>query len=213
MTDEDRRSTGLAAALVAAMGALRDPVKDAKVSAGAKRYTYLTLPALLEEVRPVLAQHGLAAVQDFPFVAEGSVAVRTTILHASGEKLSFEPVVIRCSGAAQDVGSAITYGRRYSLTAALGLTGADDDDGAAAHAAPRAAAAPPAPPPGMTPADAVEQFEQIAEQVGRSVEQITSKWRGEHGGLSLDEFLALPVADTWPLLSALIAYVKQNGDK
>jgi hypothetical protein len=61
----------IAPALVAALGALEDPVKDGKVAAGQRRYTYLTLPHLLAAVRPVLAAHGLCVLQDVEMSSEG----------------------------------------------------------------------------------------------------------------------------------------------
>jgi ERF superfamily len=125
----------IAPALVAALGALEDPVKDGKVAAGQRRYTYLTLPHLLAAVRPVLAAHGLCVLQDVEMSSEG-VGVTTVLVHVSGQVMCSSPLVGALgSRDPQSVGSAVTYMRRYSLSALLGLAGSDDDDGQ--HAAPQ----------------------------------------------------------------------------
>jgi pyruvate/2-oxoglutarate dehydrogenase complex dihydrolipoamide acyltransferase (E2) component len=59
-----------------------------------------------------------------------TVTVTTVLLHETGEWIEFDPVVLIAEKATpQGVGSAITYGRRYSLSAALGIASEDDDDG------------------------------------------------------------------------------------
>jgi hypothetical protein len=79
------------------------------------------------------------------------IAVETRVLHTSGEWLAGLVTLPVEKSTAQGTGSAISYGRRYGLSALLGLT-AEDDDGQAASApksaparAARAAAAPAAP--------------------------------------------------------------------
>lgn len=117
---------------VKALGQLSEPAKSGKVNAGQRRYTYLTLPDLLDAVRTVFAAHNLAFTQ--AVYRDGDLAVcTTTVWHTSGWSYTTEPLVNRCSPGIQDLGSASTYLRRYSLAALVGLAGADDDDGAAAQ--------------------------------------------------------------------------------
>src|SRR5690606_30331183 len=75
--------------------------------------------------RPVLKKHGLAFSQ---FVDDGGLT--TILLHESGEwieaRTSFDGISY---STAQELGSAITYLRRYALTAALGIAADEDDDG------------------------------------------------------------------------------------
>jgi hypothetical protein len=130
------REAAAAAALVAALGALHEPAKDGKVNAGARRYTYLTLPDLLTAVRATFAGHGLAIMQHVETVDVG-VRIRTAILHHGGTVFESPWLVLPSGRAPQDVGSAITYGRRYSLAAFVGLAGDDDDDGATASRPPQ----------------------------------------------------------------------------
>lgn len=94
--------------------------------------SFANLPTVVETVRPILAAHGLAFVQTFD-AAEDAVTVRTIIIHESGETLDCGPLRLRpVKGDPQAAGSAITYARRYSLMAALGIVADDDDDGNAA---------------------------------------------------------------------------------
>lgn len=117
--------------LVTALGALLEVPKSGKVNAGQRRYNYMTLPDLLTHVRETFAAHRLAVTQDVQGT-EGGILVTTTILHTSGESRASQPMYLRCSADPQSVGSATTYGRRYSLAAMVGLAGDDDDD--ATHA-------------------------------------------------------------------------------
>lgn len=117
----------LAAALTAAMTELTNPTKDSKAEAGQYAYTYAGLDAVLAHVRPTLAAHGLAIVQDVT-QDEGRVVVDTTIVHASGSTLTFGPLMGPMGNSYQQLGSGITYLRRYAILAALGIA-AEDDDG------------------------------------------------------------------------------------
>ena len=149
--------TAIAPALVAAVGELSPVGKDATNPAFRNRYA--TLDAMMEQVRPCLARHGLAVLQSVthPETDAGRVvgiAVETRVLHTSGEWIAGLVTLPVEKSTAQGTGSAISYGRRYGLSALLGLT-AEDDDGAAAStpkpAAQRAAKAAPAPAPAPAP--------------------------------------------------------------
>jgi len=133
----ERGQTGLAARLAAAQAELADPVKDGQNPHYASRYA--TLGAVLAAVRPVLARHGLAIVQDVRTETSGDrliVSVTTRVL-AEGETLDCGPATVSLPATAgpQAVGSAITYLRRYCLQATVGVASADDDDAEAAEAA------------------------------------------------------------------------------
>jgi hypothetical protein len=96
------------------------------------RSRYVSLHALLEAVLPVLNRHGLVLVQ----MPTGD-GLRTTIIHAdSGEYIEATMQLSVEKPTPQAQASAITYARRYSLMAALGLVADEDDDGNQATAAP-----------------------------------------------------------------------------
>ena len=92
---------------------------------------YADLNAYLEVVEPALQANGLLLLQ--PLVSgDSSDKVVTTILDVdSGESVTSEMKLLSSKGTMQDLGSAVTYARRYTLSSLLGL-GAEDDDGNAA---------------------------------------------------------------------------------
>lgn len=145
--------TNLAAALVKAQGELKAVHKDRENSHF--RNKYATLDAIIDEVRPVLAKHGLAVVSGAtrPHTSESGTVlafeVTTTLLHSSGEWLESGAIMPLAKLDPQGAGSAMTYGRRYSLSALLSLATEDDDDGESAMP-PRQAA--PARQPASAPA-------------------------------------------------------------
>jgi hypothetical protein len=103
---------------------------------------YADLAALRAVIREPLAKNDLAIMQ-FPRTVEGKgVEVETMLVHKSGEFMSetlFMPVH---KWDAHGIGSGITYGRRYGLSAVLCVASDDDDGNGAVQAGPAPAAAP-----------------------------------------------------------------------
>lgn len=130
----------LAAALVGAQADMPNVPKETMGQVGNAKRRYADLATVTETVRPILAKHHLAYVQGCSDGVNGIVTVTTRLMHQSGEWIE-DSLSMPSGEGAQAVGSAITYGRRYSLMAVLGLA-PDDDDGEAATQA--ATAAPPA---------------------------------------------------------------------
>lgn len=125
-------------ALVAALSEMTDIRKgrEAKVqmkSGGNYGYKYADLADTIQSVRPKLAAHGLVVMQNASTTNPDLVMISTTLLHSSGEWITFDPLAMPAGRTAQETGSAISYGRRYHLLACLGLA-AEDDDGATASA-------------------------------------------------------------------------------
>lgn len=126
-------------------------------------YNYPAFDQIVYDARAVLSVHGLAAVQEATTPQIGLVGVTTRIVHSSGEWIEMGPLALPAGEGPQDYGSALTYARRYSLTAALLIAAEEDDDGAKAQSAKRVAPArsresapptaerePPSPPAGAT---------------------------------------------------------------
>lgn len=95
------------------------------------RSSYADLTSVLTAIAPI-AEHGLWFRQ-VPVQIDGGVGIETFYVHESGVELSagVTPVPVNKNDA-QGLGSAMTYGRRYGLMTAFGLS-ADDDDGNAAR--------------------------------------------------------------------------------
>lgn len=121
----------LAAALAAAQGELEPATKNAQNPM--LRNKYADLASCYEACRKVLPQKGLAVSQICMPCDKGMVRVKTVLMHTSGQWISsectLEAVGNKGVNGAQAAGSAITYARRYGLSAIVGLVADEDDDG------------------------------------------------------------------------------------
>ncbi len=89
--------------------------------------TYTDLPGVWENCRKALTENHLAVVQTIGH-EDGMVVVDTALFHDSGEFVSGSIKLKPVKDDPQAVGSAITYGRRYSLAAIVGVTSEEEDD-------------------------------------------------------------------------------------
>lgn len=94
---------------------------------------YADLSACWDACRDALHDNGFAVLQ-FPCRSkkEGCIGMRTILLHSSGgsiEDVFYVPMKDPTS--AQQMGSAITYARRYALCSVVGICPEDDDGNAA----------------------------------------------------------------------------------
>ena len=98
--------------------------------------TYASLNSVMEACRDVLLSHGIWLTQ-LPCAAPvelgpGHIGLETRLIHAeSGQWISGTAVIPLPKNDPQGMGSAMTYARRYSLCAMLGII-TEDDDGEAA---------------------------------------------------------------------------------
>ena len=93
---------------------------------------YATLAALVEMIRKPLADNGLAFMQSCCGDLNGKMKMNTIITHSSGQFIISSIPFSNAATKPQEIGSAITYAKRYGLQAALGVVvadDADDDDG------------------------------------------------------------------------------------
>jgi len=93
-------------------------------------------------VTPALTAHGIVATTRT--LCDGDTLVAETQLVYKGVVLvsATMPIGKAVGVSAQAVGSALTYARRYTLCALLGVVAEEDDDGNAASASAAKAAAP-----------------------------------------------------------------------
>lgn len=117
-----------AKAFVAAQKAT-EAVKKAS-SNPAFRSKYADLAGVVEAVVPALNGAGIGVMQ-FPSFDGEWVMVTTTFLHETGSSVTGELKLRPSKNDPQGVGSAITYGRRYTLLAMSGAAPEDDDGNAA----------------------------------------------------------------------------------
>lgn len=140
--------SNISAALVKVQAEIKNPIKNQinKGVQGSPKYASLE-DTLQDYVRPVCTKHGIAIFQSLKTDETGAVGVSTTLFHESGEFIEGDyvycNVVIPLSKngnkvltEGQATGVCITYLRRYSLNAALGITGDKDSDGSYAETPP-----------------------------------------------------------------------------
>jgi ERF superfamily len=127
----------IAAALAKAQLDLANPSKSlvgtipGMTPNGDRSFRYAPLSSGLDLVRKSLGRHEIATVQTTAIDREAGLIRLTTVLaHSSGEWISSDWPVCAVSetAAPQRMGAALTYARRHSLFALVGIAGDDDVD-------------------------------------------------------------------------------------
>lgn len=131
----------LATAMAKAQAEIKAALKDSKNPHFKSSYADLT--SVWDACRNALTKNGLSVIQIPNFEGE-EVWLETRLLHASGESISGRYPLRPQQQTPQGYGSALTYARRYSLAAMVGVVADEDDDGNAASA-PRTSYSKPAP--------------------------------------------------------------------
>ena len=119
----------LAAALSKAQSAITGALKDSANPFFKSKYA--DLASCWDACRKPLTDNELAVIQTIEATDYDRPRLVTTLVHSSGEWIkSFCPILTKDSSA-QGQGSGITYARRQSLAAIVGLAQIDDDGEAA----------------------------------------------------------------------------------
>lgn len=96
-------------------------------------YKYTDLDTVISSVKPIFAKHKLAFMQSLTTLENGKWAITTRIFNAAGEWIEdttpLPDVSLSKGNAAQNIGAAITYMKRYTLCAMLGISSDEDPDG------------------------------------------------------------------------------------
>ena len=120
----------IAIAMSKMQGQLQNASKDAANPFHKSKYA--NLESVWDACRKPLSDHELAVVQA-PSFSENRMVLTTRLIHSSGEwfqsRLSLKP---ERGDNPQAIGSCITYAKRYSLMAMVGIADTQDDDGNAA---------------------------------------------------------------------------------
>jgi hypothetical protein len=87
---------------------------------------YADLHTVIESSFPFLTKHGLSVIQGNDG-KPGEFYVTTMLLHSSGQWVKSRLKMPIEKATAQAIGSTITYGRRYGLSAICGIAQYDDD--------------------------------------------------------------------------------------
>lgn len=107
---------------------MKQPLKDANNPFFKSKY--VPLENVVEAITESASKNGLSFTQ-FPSSDEdGNVTVGTLVMHSSGEWIEYDPIIMKpVKNDPQSIGSAITYAKRYALSAIFGITSDPDDDG------------------------------------------------------------------------------------
>jgi hypothetical protein len=131
MTEQESITSeqAFAAALVAFQASMPRVAKDQTANAGTYSYSYADLTDISEAALPILSKHGLSFTAA-PTVTEHGFVLRYALLHVAGHREGGDfPLPDPAKFGAQQIGSWLTYARRYALCAVTGIApGGDDDD-------------------------------------------------------------------------------------
>lgn len=159
-----------------------------KSDKGSYKYTYADLSDVSAAVLPVLARHGLSFSAK-PTLLDGKFVLEYTLRHAGGEfDTGFYP--LSAQGTPQQQGSAITYARRYALSAVTGVVPDEDDDGQAASQQSPARQPEPAAPAASRagagdPVLARGAVRHACEENGWDLARVADLFAQQHDGLAL----------------------------
>ena len=100
---------------------------------------YASLAAVIDAIRKPLAENGLAYTQTTE-IRDGGFVLVTTLRHGAQWVASEYPLPIAAKP--QELGSALTYARRYSLSAIACIAADEDDDAEGARTTDQTASTP-----------------------------------------------------------------------
>lgn len=152
-------------ALVKAQAAIHHASKDS--TNPAFRSTYASLESVLDACKPHLNSNGIYLVQ-IPGADGRKVWVDTRLTHETGQFIEGRLTLMAKDEMAHAVGSAITYARRYSLAAFMGM-GQEDDDGNS-NSSPKSTKTNPPPKDDKAPKDESAKKE-LRERLGKLMEE------------------------------------------
>lgn len=121
---QSENTNELATALALAQGAMKAATFN-KVNPHFKN-RYADLAAVIDAIRAPLAANGLSYSQTTE-IRDGGLVLVTTLRHSSGQWIASE-YPLPSAAKPQELGSALTYARRYSLSAIACIAADDDDD-------------------------------------------------------------------------------------
>lgn len=117
----------VALALSKAQSELDNASKDSK----GYGYNYSDLASVINVSKPILSKHDLSVTQLIGESSETHARITTILSHKSGEyfrsDMSIPLFEMKGTNACQSFGAVVSYGRRYSYQAILGMASEDSD--------------------------------------------------------------------------------------
>jgi hypothetical protein len=105
---------------------LQSGLEHVKRDTQAHRYKYAQLDQCWDTIKNPLIKNNFCFIQ-LPYNNEEKIGIHSILLHKSGQRLESKIAMNPIKPDPQAVGSLLTYLRRYSLMAIIGLCPVDDD--------------------------------------------------------------------------------------
>lgn len=212
MTDGQPNVQQAIAAAAAEVGAVG---KNQRMQAGPAKYSYRGLDDLMDTVHPVLAKHGVTFAPHHVQVVDsmerttksGSTQYHLRALvtfHVYGPNGDYIQVQIGAEGT--DTGDKCfnklhSGALKYAIGQVLSIPYTMDDQDAdlSEEVAPK--------PKQYTAEESLAVIQGAADKLGKTLEEITSKYRESHGGIGVDELLMTSEADLAAFANQITAYL------
>ena len=124
MSQQSEQINEIMTALAKAQGQMEAAITDS--SNPHFKSKYADLASVWDACRNPLSKHGLAVTQTLDFIGEKQVLI-TTLGHTSGQWIKSTIALPIQKNGPHELGSCITYCRRYSLASIVGISPEDDD--------------------------------------------------------------------------------------
>lgn len=134
------------------------------------RNRYADLSAVLDAIRKPMADNSLSLTQTTE-IREGGFALVTTLRHSSGQWIASEYPLPQAARP-QELGSALTYARRYSLSAIACVASEEDDDAEGARSKEQVATMPKRENPHVTRPDDISDARPRYDNAGNRIDWI-----------------------------------------
>ncbi len=95
---------------------------------GNRKFKYADLSDTLNAITPVLCENGLAIFQPVSITETGTTIIETILVHKNGSSFSRQIPVPIHGLKPKEVGSVITYFRRYAINSFLGINADEDNE-------------------------------------------------------------------------------------
>lgn len=105
-----------------AQGSMTPAIKNSRAHHG----LYANLESVIDVIKKYFSPQGLSFTQE-TIIEDRTVSIQTSLHHEAGHTISSVISSTSKSSLPQDIGSAITYMKRYGLQALCGIPSEDDD--------------------------------------------------------------------------------------
>lgn len=119
--------------LATALCIAQSQIEGAKKESQGYNYKYANLDVVLDCLKKPFKENGLSYVQSSRMTESGNIVLVTVLMHKSGQWISGEVPVKESTKDGQKLnelqvlGSALSYMRRYAISAMCGIAQTDDD--------------------------------------------------------------------------------------